>query len=164
MVAKRKRFFVAEVQSIGLLVPREKEPEFITCLENILQTKIVICDTKKPESTSAKISEAITTGNYKHLIYAYSQILYLINFLFFFLGAGCLSKFLIQSAQKAEEFMNDNTPKLIEKINASRRTRRMSPCLSNGIKIARDVTSVTAGFTGFIGKFFFCLLLINFEY
>ncbi|KAK7595403.1 hypothetical protein V9T40_013228 [Parthenolecanium corni] len=116
----------SEVQSIGLLVPREKEPEFITCLENILQTKIVICDTKKPESTSAKISEAITTG------------------------AGCLSKFLIQSAQKAEEFMNDNTPKLIEKINASRRTRRMSPCLSNGIKIARDVTSVTAGFTGFI--------------
>lgn len=53
------------MQSIGLLVPREKEPEFIACLENILLTKIVICDTKKPESTSARISETIITGNYK---------------------------------------------------------------------------------------------------
>lgn len=70
----------------------------------------------------------------------------------FYIGARCLATFLIQSAQKAEEFMNENTPKLIEKIDPNSRPRRMSPCLSNGIKIARDVTSVTAGLTGFIGK------------
>lgn len=67
-------------------------------------------------------------------------------------GATCLSTFLIQSALKAEEFMNETTPKLIERIDPSSRQRRMSPCLSSGIKIARDVTSVTAGLTGFIGN------------
>lgn len=55
------------MQSIGLLVPREKESEFITFLENILQTKIVFCDTAKPESTSAKVSETITAGSYKNI-------------------------------------------------------------------------------------------------
>lgn len=71
---------------------------------------------------------------------------------FSFSGAECVSKLLINGAQKAEKFMDSNTPKIIEKINPADRVRRVSPCVSSGIKIAKDVTAVTAGVTGFVGK------------
>ncbi len=57
-------FFLIDVQSIGLIVPREQEEDFVACLENILQTTILYCDTTSPESTSAKISDTITSSWY----------------------------------------------------------------------------------------------------
>jgi hypothetical protein len=72
--------------------------------------------------------------------------------LFDCVGAESVSKFLIQSAQGAEQFMDERTPKIIEKINQSNRQRRVAPCMKKGIKIAKDVTSVTANVTGFVGK------------
>lgn len=67
-----------------------------------------------------------------------------------------MSNFLINGAQKAGQFLDGNTPKLINKINPCSENKRVSPCVSNGVRIARDVTALTASVTGFVGKYFVC--------
>lgn len=52
------------MDSVGLVVPKDKEPEFLMILENILQTKIVFCDTKASETAGTKISDTIIAGVY----------------------------------------------------------------------------------------------------
>ncbi|XP_065201536.1 protein spartin isoform X1 [Planococcus citri] len=118
----------SDIESVGLVVKKEKEEEFISTLENILQTKIVLCNTKEPAHISVKISECITNG------------------------AEYVSNFLINGAQKAGEFLDGNTPKLMNKINPANENRRVAPCVSNGIRIARDVTAITANVTGFVAS------------
>lgn len=55
-------FNFLDIESIGLIVKKEKEEEFIATLENILQTKIIFCNTKEPAHVSVKISDAIVNG------------------------------------------------------------------------------------------------------
>lgn len=59
------------MDSIGLVVPKDKELEFIMILENILQTKIVFCDTKASETAGTKISDTIMAGVYISCQYSY---------------------------------------------------------------------------------------------
>ena len=70
-----------------------------------------------------------------------------------FVGAEYVSNFLINGAQKAGEFLDGNTPKLINKMNPGNENKKVAPCVSNGIKIARDVTAITANVTGFVGNY-----------
>lgn len=60
--------FVTDIESVGLVVKKEKEEEFISTLENILQAKIVFCNTKDPAHISVKISESITNGKFLNSI------------------------------------------------------------------------------------------------
>lgn len=131
------------------MIPKEHEEDLVLILENILGTKILFCDTNKTQSE--RISSTIVSG----MLDYFNRTRFFSNYIiseFFCTGAESVSNFLVQSAQKAEQFMNGNTPKIIEKINPSDRQRRVAPCVKNGIKIAKDVTSVTANVTGFVGE------------
>lgn len=144
------------MESVGLVVKKEKEEEFIATLENILQSKIVHCNTKESEPVNITITDKITSGELRNLILTALCTCIMLkneNPHFYGTGAAFVSNFLIVGAQKASEFLDGNTPRLINNINPATREKRVSPCVSNGIRIARDVTAITASVTGFVGKF-----------
>lgn len=69
-----------------------------------------------------------------------------------FEGAHYISHGLIRGAEKVAELMDCGTPKLIKKINPEPVPQPVNPKLSQGLKVAKDVTGTAVQITGFMGE------------
>lgn len=72
--------------------------------------------------------------------------------MFHYLEANALSNCLVNGAHRAEQFLDSNTPKLIDKINPSSKQAAVSPKVVKGVKVAKNVTAKTADITAFVGN------------
>lgn len=69
-----------------------------------------------------------------------------------FTGAWYLSQGLIKGAQKAGEFFDSSTPKIIGSMRRSPQPAHIPQNLSKGVEIAETATNKAAQVTGFVGK------------
>lgn len=123
-----------EGSSVGLVFPEDTDDSVFELLEDILQGIV----TRRPVARHA--ARRIGEG------YSYSISRGIVT------GAQYISSGLVRGAQKASELMNYGTPKLIDKINPDPNPREVSPRVSQGLQVAKNVTGTAVQVTGYISS------------
>ncbi|XP_023018570.2 spartin [Leptinotarsa decemlineata] len=125
--------------SVGILLPSDADKEVFDLLESILHgiisspTGEAIEDWRKRRQTvSTDYSTRISTK--------------LVD------GAWFVSQGLIRGAQKAGDFMNRTTPKVINNLQSTERPANIPPSLSRGMEIAQTATGKAAQITEFVAE------------
>ncbi|XP_039295204.1 protein spartin isoform X2 [Nilaparvata lugens] len=67
-------------------------------------------------------------------------------------GAQYISSGLVRGAEKASEYINSSTPRLLEKITPDPTPRQVSPGLAKGAEVARNVTGTAVVVTGYVAN------------
>ncbi|KAJ8952900.1 hypothetical protein NQ318_006517 [Aromia moschata] len=121
--------------SVGIILPPDADGEVFDLLENILHgiisqaTEEEIQERrrrKEPTDLSTQVSSKIVDG------------------------AWYISQGLIKGAEKAGEFFNSSTPKIISNMKSSETPAHIPPKLSKGVQVAESATSTAARVTGFV--------------
>ncbi|KAJ8959529.1 hypothetical protein NQ314_006266 [Rhamnusium bicolor] len=121
--------------SVGIILPSDADQEVFDLLENILHgiisqaTEEQIRAEKRlreEEDLSSKISSKIVDG------------------------AWYLSQGLVKGAEKASEFFNSSTPKIINNLQVSEEPAHIPRPLSKSMQIAETATNKAAKVTGFV--------------
>lgn len=66
-----------------------------------------------------------------------------------------MSRGLIFGAEKVGNLLNQNTPKLLTRINSSEQPTQIPRKVSRGMQVAETATNRAAQVTGYVGRFFF---------
>ncbi|CAG9818415.1 unnamed protein product [Phaedon cochleariae] len=124
--------------SVGIILPSDADDEVFDLLENILHG-IISTPTGEAVHEWRKRREEEKLDDYSTKI---SNTL--IN------GAWSISQGLIRGAEKAGEFFNNTTPKIINNMQSSERPAEIPPKLSKSMEFAGNATQRAAQVTGFV--------------
>ncbi|RZF32840.1 hypothetical protein LSTR_LSTR009391, partial [Laodelphax striatellus] len=67
-------------------------------------------------------------------------------------GAQYISSGLVRGAEKASQYINSSTPKLLEKITPEPTPRQVSPGIAKSAEVARNVTGTAVVVTGYVAN------------
>jgi spartin len=133
--------------SIGIILPSDADADAYDILESILYG--IVGEGKPPEKLipptdlSEKISGGIVTG------------------------ASYLSRGLVCGAEKLGNLINQNTPKLMNRMNSSEKAAEIPKGVSKSMQIAETATNKAAQVTGFVGSYktkeFFLLVITKLQ-
>jgi spartin len=118
--------------SIGIILPSDADADAYDILESILYG--IVGEGKPPEKLipptdlSEKISGGIVTG------------------------ASYLSRGLVCGAEKLGNLINQNTPKLMNRMNSSEKAAEIPKGVSKSMQIAETATNKAAQVTGFVAQ------------
>lgn len=116
--------------SVGIILPSDADEEVFDLLESILhgiirQKRHI---SEEDEDVSKRISSKIVDG------------------------AWIISQGLIKGAEKAGGFVNNSTPKVIERLTPADRPKHIPRGLSKSMQVAETTTKQAVRVTGFLGK------------
>ncbi|XP_008201219.1 protein spartin isoform X1 [Tribolium castaneum] len=117
--------------SIGIILPPDADADAYDILESILYGIVgegKPPQTQPPEELSEKISNGIVTG------------------------ASYVSRGLVFGAEKIGNLLNQNTPKLLSRINSAERPTQIPRKVSKGMQVAENATNKAAQVTGFVAE------------
>ncbi|XP_066999747.1 protein spartin [Anabrus simplex] len=125
-----------EGSAVGIILPPEPDASVYDLLDDILHG--VVQRVPEPEGRAGRRRRDVESGS------AFAQGLVK--------GAQYISSGLVRGAEKAGQYMNIGTPKLISKITPESTPANINPNVQRGLRIAKDVTGTAVQITGFVAS------------